>query len=346
MGRRFVALVLVGTLAWITGCSAQRPGAAAVIAATVQGGPVASASVAAGDPPLECPTATVVVRTAGELTGALAGATPGTVIELADGIYAGQFVANVTGSAEAPIWLCGSRQAVLQGPGIDEGYVLHLVGLRYWRLVGFTVQEGKKGVLADDVSDSTLQDLTVVTIGDEAVHLRSSSSRNVLQGLVISGTGLREERFGEGIYVGSSENNWCQFSRCQPDRSDGNEIVGSTISNTTAEAVDIKEGTTGGVLRDNVFDGSGLRGDADSWVDVKGNDWLIKDNRGTFSTGSGFEVHQLLDGWGTGNVFDGNIADVRGPGFGFELRPVADNRVMCSNTALAAAQGLSNTACG
>lgn len=336
--------MVIGTLVCATACASPTPGTPARSQASAPGG--ATVIESRPDSPLPCPPATIAVATAAELHAALEIAAPGTVIEMADGRYAGEFAAAATGSDAAPIWLCGSEDAVLQGPGVDEGYVLHLQGVSHWRLVGFTVREGKKGVFADGVTDSVLQNLTVDTIGDEAVHLRSGSSRNLLQGLDISGTGLRAERFGEGIYVGSSESNWCQVSNCGPDRSDGNSILGNSIRNTTAEAIDIKEGTTGGVVRDNVFDGSGMRGDADSWVDVKGNDWLIQGNRGTFASGSGFEVHQLLDGWGTGNVFDGNIADVRGPGFGFELRPVADNRVMCSNTALAAGQGLSNTTCG
>jgi hypothetical protein len=168
----------------------------------------------------------------------------------------------------------------------------------------------------------------------------------VLRGLTVSNTGLREEKFGEGIYVGSAVGNWCQNSGCGPDRSDGNTIVQSTISDTAAESIDIKEGTTGGVVQDNVFNGAGMSGDADSWVDVKGNGWVIRDNHGTSARGSGFEVHRLVEGWGAGNVFDGNTADVRGSGYGFELRPIADNRVTCSNSAVAAARGLTNTTCG
>ena len=120
--------------------------------------------------------------------------------------------------------------------------------------------------------------------------------------------------------MGSAVSNWCQISDCEPDRSDGNLIVGNVISNTAAESIDIKEGTTGGVVQDNEFDGAGMRADADSWVDVKGNGWVVRDNHGTSARGSGFEVHRLVQGWGTGNVFDGNSADVRGSGYGFELR--------------------------
>jgi len=298
------------------------------------------------DGPLTCPAVTVQVGTSGQLRDALAKSPPGTVIGIADGTYDGDFEVTANGTAAAPLWLCGSSRAVLRGGGLEHGAVLHLQQVGYWRLLGFTVSEGEKGVLADGVTDSVLQDLTVTHIGDEAVHLRSGSSGNVLRGLTVSDTGLREEKFGEGIYVGTAVGNWCQISGCEPDRSDRNMIIHNTISDTAAESIDIKEGTTGGIVQDNVFDGVGMRGDADSWVDVKGNGWMIRNNHGTSARGSGFEVHQLSDGWGTGNVFDGNTADVRGPGYGFELRPIADNLVTCSNTAVDAAQGLTNTTCG
>ncbi len=93
-----------------------------------------------------------------------------------------------------------------------------------------------------------------------------------------------------------------------------------------------------------------MTGEADSWIDVKGNGWLIQNNHGTTARTSGFQVHEQADGWGTANTFDANRADVRGPGYGYELRnptddPDADNRVLCTNTATGAARGLANTTC-
>ena len=198
--------------------------------------------------------------------------------------------------------------------------------------------------------DTVVQDLTVTQIGDEAVHLRANSTDNVVRGLTISDTGLRRVKFGEGIYVGSAVSNWCDITDCEPDRSDRNVVVANTISRTAAESVDIKEGTTGGVLADNTFDGAGMRGETDSWVDVKGNGWLVQANHGTTTKRSGFEVNLQADGWGTANTFDANTADVDGPGYGYELRrptddPAAHNRVTCTNTAIGAAEGLTNTIC-
>lgn len=47
-----------------------------------------------------------------------------------------------------------------------------------------------------------------------------------------------------------------------------------------------------------------------------------------------------------GTVLNANRADVGGPGYGFELRPVTDNRVTCSNVVENAGKGLSNATCG
>lgn len=342
-GRSFrhggVLIVLIAAV--VAACSpgvADSPGTTTVANSAVP-------AVAVDDLPVDCPAPTVQVGSAAALRDALVRAVPGDVIGIADGAYDGEFVGTGAGTAEAPIWLCGGRAAVLRGAGVDGGTVLRLAQASHWRLVGFSVTRGQKGLVLDGVTASIVQDLAVFEIGDEAVHLRAGSSRNVVRGLTVSGTGLRVQRFGEGIYVGSAVSNWCRISECEPDRSDDNLLVGNTITGTSAEAVDIKEGTSGGVLRDNVFDGSGLRGGADSWVDVKGNNWLVQNNRGTSAPVSGFQVHEVVAGWGTGNVFDGNVAYVRGSGYGFELRPVGDNRVSCSNVAIGAASGLTNTTC-
>jgi hypothetical protein len=186
----------------------------------------------------------------------------------------------------------------------------------------------------------------VQDIGDEAIHLRSFSSDNLVVGNTVRRTGQRREKFGEGIYVGSATSNWRNYSDGGPDRSDRNVVRGNSISEVTAEAVDIKEGTSKGVLVDNVFDGSGMTEEgADSWVDVKGNNWLIQGNTGRNSYLDGFQTHNVEDGWGTGNVFRGNVA-IGVKEYAFALRPVLGNKVACDNKAPGAGMGLSNVDCG
>ncbi len=292
-----------------------------------------------------CPAGTVVT-TADDLQAALDAARPGDVIQLAPGRYPGNFTLTASGTADQPITLCGTTESVLDGGDPEDGYVVHLDHAAYWHLVGFTVTNGQKGVMADGTVGSVIQGLTVTMIGDEAIHLRRFSTDNTVVGNTVDTTGLRREKFGEGIYVGTAESNWCDISGCAPDTSDRNLVEGNVIRNTTAESIDIKEGTTGGVVRGNTFDGSGMTEDgADSWVDVKGNDWLIEGNSGANSLLDGFQTHEILDGWGTRNVFRANSAAVNGPGFGFSLTPARDNVVTCDNTASGAGEGLSNVSC-
>lgn len=291
-----------------------------------------------------CPPATVEVSSADELHVALEEAAPGAVIGLADGVYHGSFTAREDGSADRPIYLCGGPGAILDGGGVDGGYVLHLDGVRYWRVLGFTVRNGKKGIMADRVERVVLGGLVVEGVGDEGIHLRRFSVDNLVVGNRISSTGLRKASLGEGIYVGTAQDNWCDISDCHPDRSDRNRIVGNTISKTTAEAVDIKEGTSGGAIADNHFDGSEMV-KADSWVDVKGNDWLISGNVGTSSPKDGFQTHEILEGWGRANHFTRNTAEVDGPGAGFVFQPRLDNVLACDNVVSGAAAGLSNVSC-
>ena len=269
---------------------------------------------------------------------------PGDVIHMADGTYVGTFVAAVTAEPDAPIFLCGSDAAVIDGDGIRGGYGFHLDGVSYWRVIGFTVRNAQKGLIVDRGQFNVIQRLTVTNVGDEAIHLRGFSSDNVVQSNSIRDTGLRRDKFGEGIYVGTAESNWCEHSDCEPDQSDRNVIEFNTISHTGAESIDLKEGTTGGVVRFNNLDGDGMTG-GDSWVDAKGNDWLIADNHGVNSPMDGFQMHEIVEGWGTGNVFTGNTADVNGPGLGFAATNTDGNVIRCDNDVTNADGGFSDQDC-
>jgi hypothetical protein len=172
--------------------------------------------------------------------------------------------------------------------------------------------------MADRTTNTRISNLTVTDIGDEAIHLRNFSTDNIVSDNTIRNTGLRKPKFGEGVYVGTAESNWCDVSDCVPDASDRNIISGNDIAGTTSESVDLKEGTS---------------------------DWVIENNTGAHSPLDGYQVHEILDGWGTGNVFRGNTAVVNGPGFGYSLTPELDNVVECTNTASEAKEGTTNVTC-
>ncbi|CAN5617139.1 hypothetical protein BH10ACT3_BH10ACT3_16600 [soil metagenome] len=293
---------------------------------------------------LSCPDATVDVADASELADALDDAQPGDVITLAPGTYEGKFVATTIASDDDPIFLCGPRDAVIDGEGIKGGYALHLDGASGWRLVGFTIRNAQKGVMADGAVGNVIQGLLIEDTGDEAIHLRATSTDNLVRGNEIRDTGQRRAKFGEGVYVGTAESNWCTNSDCEPDPSDHNLIEGNLIYGTTSESVDLKEGSADGVVRNNTFDGSSITG-ADSWVDAKGNDWLIEGNRGTNSPQDGFQMHQIVEGWGTGNEFRDNVATVNGPGFGFATTNTEGNVISCDNQVDDAGEGFADVDC-
>ncbi|HET9186426.1 MAG TPA: hypothetical protein VFN80_00615, partial [Acidothermaceae bacterium] len=66
------------------------------------------------------------VRTAAGLRGALAHAVPGAEIQLAPGEYVGQFTLSRSGVSADHVTLCGTRDAVLDGGSLRNGYTLHV----------------------------------------------------------------------------------------------------------------------------------------------------------------------------------------------------------------------------
>ena len=290
----------------------------------------------------------VDVDSAQGLANALGSAAPGTLIRLADGEIRGAFKSGKSGSAAQPIVLCGTRQAVLSGPAGEA--VLTLEG-DYWVASGFSVRGGQKGVLLDGANHNVLRGLSVSGTGNEAVHFRSASSDNVLEWSEISDTGAESPEFGEGVYIGSAVSQWQKFtgSAGTPDRSDRNAVRNNTIGpGVRAELVDIKEGTTGGVIQDNTLNGAGIVSDgfADSWIDVKGNGYSILGNQGADSPADGFQVHVVEGGWGTSNAFRRNRATVNADGYGFRISDDASGTVVaCDNVVMGAGAGLSNIGC-
>ncbi|MEV7712908.1 right-handed parallel beta-helix repeat-containing protein [Streptomyces sp. NPDC088270] len=249
--------------------------------------------------------ATVIdVSTAAQLKSALTAAAPGDTIHLADGTYTGNFKAAVPGTASARITLTGSAKAVLTAGG---GYGLHLDGASYWTVKGITVTGGQKGIMADTATGVVIDSVTVHDLDMEGVHFRKSSKDGVIRNSRIYDTGHDGRGMGEGVYVGTAGD--------LSDRSDRVQILDNTIGpGVGGENVDIKEGTTGARITGNTFDGSGLTGANydDSWVDVKGNDVLVENNKGSRTTNNGYETHTQQSGWGCGTVFRDNTSDLTG----------------------------------
>jgi hypothetical protein len=292
---------------------------------------------------------TVAVASAEALERALLDARPGDVIELADGTYGGRFAAAASGTAERPIALCGSRDAVLDGGAYGAGVGFLLRG-SHWLFQGFTVTRSLSGITLRGASHNVVRGVRVHAVGHEGVHFGWNSAHNVLEHSLVHDTGREVAEYGEGVYVGSFNGHWCARTGCEPDRSDHNRILDNVLGpDVRAEHVDVKEGTTGGVIRGNTFRGAGMVRSQPwvaAWVQLKGNGWLVAENRGEGSTQDGFQVLRQIEGWGNDNTFHGNTADVSAPGYGFRVGGgTSGNRVACGNTVLNAGAGFANVSC-
>lgn len=291
-----------------------------------------------------------------ELTAAIANALPGDTIRLADGTYTGKLAVGKysgafsivkSGTAVSPINLVGSRNAVISGGGTSGNYGLYIVKANYWNITGITVTSAAKAIVLDGSNYVRLDGIRAYNIGSEAIHFRAFSSNNTITGSIVEQTGLVQPQYGEGVYIGSAKSNWGTHSGGNPDTSNYNQVTNNTIRNTGAENIDIKEGSSFGVITGNHFDAIGMSGQnfADSWIDVKGNNYTISNNTGVVSGSAvfvdGFQIHQALSGWGNNNVFHNNRLNLNNAyGAGFLMQKgVTGNVLSCDNTVTNAQAG-------
>jgi hypothetical protein len=292
----------------------------------------------------------VSVSTASQLGSAFANAQPGDLIELDAGTYSGNWTVTRSGTSAKPITICGPRAAVLNAGSLTGSVGLFLSGTDYWTLKGFTITNAWYGLGLADAHFVTVDSLHVYNIGEAAMVARNLSTHNRFQANYIHDTGRSRPEFGEGIYVGSAQVNWCLHSGCNPDKSDYNTITRNIIGpNIGSQMIDVKEGTTGTVITRNRYDGAGMSLSTlnnDAWVNAYGNG--VKDSANVGFNGrlrDGYKVQTLVTGWGQSNSFQYDTLDGgNSSGYGYSVGS-ATNMVECSNVVSGFANGLSNLAC-
>ena len=305
---------------------------------------------------IQVPRKVINVSNANELKNVLAIAKPGDSIILKDGVYDGKFVIPATsnGTEKQPITLIGSRKAILDAGSTETGYVLNLLA-SYWKIKGITLRNGLKGLMVDGGNYNEIDGVLVTNVGEEGIHFRKFSSYNILKNSEINYTGLKTPDYGEGVYIGSAYSNWPNYTGGVPDKCDGNQVINNKIGPyVAAECIDIKEGTSGGVIKGNHFESQGITGanSADSWIDVKGNYYLIEANIGSNQQPSvltdGYQVNCAYLGWGSYNEFKNNVSEVNASGYGINIRlksskgEAVGNKVYTNNKVTNAASGIAN----
>jgi regulation of enolase protein 1 (concanavalin A-like superfamily) len=321
--------------------------------------------------------------TTAALNAALAAATPGTMIELAanttytaSGTPARFSVVGRNGTASNKIILCGPRSAVLASVilttdaddgGMSTNYGLWLNNASYWVIDGFTVRTTNKGVILDGSSNNLVRYLWVNDLGEEGIHIRRSSKNNVVEYNLIENTGKRVPGFGEAIYIGTAAGNWLKvMGSATADKSDNNTVRFNT-SRSRSEGVDVKEGTTGGLIEGNTIYGTFLAGSgevsADSCMELKGSGYTIKGNICDTTLADGLQVKNQSSTCtnagascptsGSNNVLELNTTNMKTPtggtatGYSINIGGSATgNVVKCNNTLTNKASSfLSNKTC-
>ncbi|MBR2198244.1 MAG: hypothetical protein IJ909_07510 [Fibrobacter sp.] len=264
----------------------------------------------------------VNVSTATELTSATLNAKAGDTIWVAPGKYElpssncqnDKFV-NETGRDCGLIWLGAdgtkNNPVVLAGsdptnpPEIyssdyKHNYGIHVTG-NYVILKNLKIHTFSKGVVFDNSVGALMEDCEVYHTGNEIVHVRDSSQQVTLNRNFIHGSGYEIAKYGEGIYVGTYNTGWASSQQADRDagfwgtdasqhrysgydwRVNDTKITCNIVSGTTAENIDVKEGTVRGIVQGNMFIGDSLdyNGEVsydDANIDMKGAYWTVTGN--------------------------------------------------------------------
>ncbi len=287
--------------------------AAAVSAAMVCGTFLPSVSEADG-------TREVLVSNTDELIAALADVQAGDEIILKSGTYVNDewlgdwsaFHAVASGTEDNHIIIRSEDPedpAVISGVTQENKVALRITG-SYWEIRDLVICEAAKGIFLQQSEHSIISGCEVYNIGQEAIHIIDNSSYNLVENCYVHDAGTVTPKYGEGVYIGSAKSTEGYGYECHY-----NTVRGCSFGpNIAADHVDIKEYTIGNLVEECTFDGTGMKGEngGDSFVEVKGNHCIIRNNTG-YRNGCekvlyAFDASIQLDGWGQYNrVYDNTV---------------------------------------
>jgi len=265
-------------------------------------------------------TREVIVSTTDELHAALKDAKAGDEIILKEGTYLSEkwidvwavFYSEASGTADKPIVIRSEdpeHPALLKGRDVKDKVGLRIKG-SYWEIRDLAISTAAKGIFLEQSEHTIISGCEVYNIGGEAIHIIDDSSYNLVENCYVHDTGKDTPQYGEGVYIGSSHKATEYGFDCHY-----NTVRGCKFGpNITADHVDIKEYTVGNLVEYCTFDGTGIMGQngGDSFVEVKGNECIIRYNTGHRNGCEkmvyAFDMNVQLDGWGQNNkVYDNTV---------------------------------------
>ncbi|MBI5508751.1 MAG: right-handed parallel beta-helix repeat-containing protein [Deltaproteobacteria bacterium] len=162
--------------------------------------------------PVVDPSGVMVVASAAALKTALSTATPGTVIEVRPGTYAGQFDVTVSGEAGGAIVVRGpaDRSALLTGGGSVGSWrgVLNLIGRHHVTIENLEIANtgaerygvlvsATSGTSTDGSHDIVLRNLDVHDVGEEIIKIQGRNTHDI----VVEDSVVHSNRDWSGIDV-------------------------------------------------------------------------------------------------------------------------------------------------
>ncbi len=281
---------------------------------------------------------------------ALARAQPGTAITLAAGEYREPFKTVRSGTPQAPISICGPRDAVVRGvPGTGR---LVEINHDYITLSGFTLDGlygdpssaagyADKLVYAigtaprDGVRGLRLLGMTFRNAGGECVRLRYFAQRSEVADSTFRTCGVYDFRFkeggknGEGVYIGTAPEQQGQNGApdAAADRSDRNWIHDNSFVTKGNECVDIKENSSRNLVEGNRC--TGQRDKESGGFDARGNRNTFRFNVSYGNRGSGIRFGGDGKRDGIENRAYGNVLRDNGQ-YGIAMRRNPQGRI-CGN---------------
>lgn len=298
---------------WTTG---EEPGTTGPWGVWQDKGPCGSGNGDGGTPNPDPLDPLITCSTTSCLQSALKNVVPGKRIVLAPGTYTGSFSTDVEGTALQPIVIESqnpAEPAIISGYSAGSGYSLRVRG-DYWIIRNLKFTNAQKGIILDNSNFTLITDVEVYHIGYEAVHFRDGTSYSSIENSRIHNTGKTGAGFGEGVYVGSAEG--AGYNQNTHYNTIRNVVFGPNI---TAEHIDIKERSMGTLVENCIFYGEGISGAnyADSFIDVKGNGAIIRNNtayqNGNSIIVDAFQLHEIVPGWGIDNEFSNNTLYLTDP---------------------------------
>lgn len=313
------------------------------------------------------------------ITRAVEEANAGDTIYVMPGVYKENIETVRDGYENAPIVIQGLRsssgyavygstntnilpKAVIKPPQSDNG---RLVQVRHNHIhIKDVVIDGLDGDsnVAESYSDKLLyvhngerlEGLTGIHIsrvtlrnaGGECVRFRFNVSYSSIKDSSISNCGVHDFQFdkggknGEGVYVGTSINQWDDGKNptSDPDVSNNNVFARNVINTQANECIEMKEGAHSNRIIDNTCMGQ-LDGNSGGFSS-RGNDNYFYGNRVITPAGSGFYFASKSQHYGKNNVAKEN--EIFGAGrYGIDDR--GDEANLCGNVSRYDKQGASSS---